>query len=437
MTNLAVVGAQWGDEGKGKIVDLLAHRFSLVARFQGGPNAGHTVVFDGKSHALHHIPSGIFHDGVVSVVGPGSVMDPDRILGEIDGLIAQGVPVAERLRISSRVHVILPHHRTLDGAYESRLKGEAIGTTRRGIGPAYSAKMQRLGVRLADLADAERLEQTMAQALDCGLRDLLERLGEPVPEPSEIAALARGWWERLGPLCCDTSDLLHDALDAKRPILFEGAQGTLLDVDHGSYPFVTSSSTVAGGIPGGLGVPPRAVERVIGVVKAYLTRVGAGPFPTEETGAFGDQLRDAGNEYGTTTGRPRRCGFFDAVAARYAVRLNGLDALAVTKFDVLSGLDTVKIAVAYELDGERLTTPPACAHDLARVKPVYEVHPGWEAPSERPRRLEDLPESARRYLDRLTEPCGCPLGLVSVGPDRTETIIPRGSLLEEYGCSAT
>lgn len=433
MTNLAVIGAQWGDEGKGKVVDLLSPLFAVVARYQGGPNAGHTVVFDGASHALHHIPSGIFHEDVLSVVGPGTLVDPIKLIEEIRQLEAGAVPVLERLRISLRAHVIMPYHRDLDGAYESRLKDAAIGTTRRGIGPAYSAKMERWGLRMADLASRESLEGRLSAAMDMGLGERLALVGQPEPRFEEIDALARGWWARLAPFCCDTTALLHKVLADGRPILFEGAQGTLLDVDYGTFPFVTSSSTVAGGIPSGLGIPPRAVERVVGVAKAYLTRVGAGPFPTEDFGESGAFLRREGHEFGTTTGRPRRCGWFDAVAARYAVRLNGLDALALTKFDVLSGLETVKIAVAYELDGERLAAPPPLVSDLERVTPVYEKLPGWSEPVTQVRRLEDLPSAARTYLDRLAELAECPVGLLSVGPDRRQTIIPPGSVLEQFG----
>ncbi len=435
--NLAVVGAQWGDEGKGKVVDLLAPNFSIVARFQGGPNAGHTVVFDGDSHALHHIPSGIFHEGVKSVVGPGALVDPIKILEEIRGLAAQGVPVKDRLRLSDRIHVIMPYHRTLDGAFEARLKDAAIGTTKRGIGPAYSAKMQRRGIRLGDLEHSGDVREILERVLACGLREELELLGEEVFDPEDMARLTAEWWEQLAPYCCNTTALLHEAIAEKKPILFEGAQGSLLDVDHGSFPFVTSSSTVAGGIPAGLGIPPKAVGTVVGVVKAYLTRVGAGPFPTEDHGAIGDRLRDVGHEFGTTTGRPRRCGFFDAVAARYAVRLNGLDALAITKFDVLGGLDKVKIAVSYDVDGERLDYPPSRLASYERLVPVFEEHEGWESSCREFRRMEDLPKAARAYIDRVCELSECSVGLLGVGPDRRETIVPRGSVLEGFGCPAT
>ncbi|MBP7149017.1 MAG: adenylosuccinate synthase [Acidobacteria bacterium] len=428
MANLAVVGAQWGDEGKGKVVDCLAPRFSVVARYQGGPNAGHTVVFQGRRHALHHIPSGIFHDGVFCVIGAGALVDPARILEEIAQLRASGIDVAGRLMISSRAHVILPCHRDADGALEHQLGAGAIGTTRRGIGPAYAAKAERWGVRLADLADPAAFAAQFRRAMDGAPGQWLRALGIAIPDAAAIAADARLWWESLGPLCGDVTRVLHRAVAEARPILFEGAQGSLLDIDHGTYPFVTSSSTIAGGIPASLGIAPRLVERVLGVCKAYATRVGAGPFPTELNDATGERLRQAGGEFGTTTGRPRRCGWFDAVAARYAVALNGLDALALTKFDVLTGLDPVSIAVAYEVDGARVDEFPDTAQALAGARPVYEELPGWTEPLGGARRLDDLPRAARRVLERLSEVAACPVGLVSVGPDREQTIYLDGSL---------
>ncbi len=432
MQNLAVVGAQWGDEGKGKIVDLLAPRFQVVVRYQGGPNAGHTVVFGGRSHALHHIPSGIFHPSVRCLVGAGALVDPERILQEIDGLKAAGVDVTGKLLISSKAHVILPLHRALDGALEQRLGGSAIGTTRRGIGPAYAAKVQRWGIRLGDLARPAQVVADLGRALDAGIGAWCTSLGEPVPDLVETERQIEAWWKRLEPIVGDVTRELHEALDAGQRILFEGAQGTMLDVDHGTYPFVTSSSTIAGGIPASLGIAPRAVESVVGVVKAYATRVGAGPFPTEDTGPLGEQLRQTGREFGTTTGRPRRCGWFDAVAARFAVRVNGLDGLAVTKFDVLTGIDPVRIAVAYELDGQRVLHMPCEPDALSRATPVYEDLPGWTEPLENVRRIADLPARARTYLARLSELAGCPISLVSVGPDREQTILDPHGLLAEF-----
>ena len=432
MPNLAVIGAQWGDEGKGKVVDLLAPHFSVVARYQGGPNAGHTVVFGGKSHALHHIPSGIFRDGVRNLVGAGTLVDPDALLGELAKLRDEGVPVESRLLLSARAHVIMPFHRDLDAALEGRLAGAAIGTTKRGIGPAYSAKSQRWGVRLADLETPDDVAARVEQALGAGLAQQLQALRAAAPDPRESARLAERWWAELGPLVGDVTEELHQAIADRRSILFEGAQGTMLDIDHGTYPFVTSSSTIAGGIPASLGVPPRAVETVVGVAKAYATRVGAGPFPTEDKGATGDQLREAGREYGTTTGRPRRCGWFDAVAMRYAVRVNGLDAITLTKFDVLTGLPTVKIATAYEIDGGRTTSVPPTVRAYDRVRPVYEELPGWSESLDGVRSLADLPRNARAYLARLEELSECPVGLLSVGADRAATVIPAGSVLERW-----
>jgi adenylosuccinate synthase len=426
VANVAVIGAQWGDEGKGKIVDFLAPHFSIVARYQGGPNAGHTVVFGGVRHALHHIPSGIFHDGVLCLIGGGALVDPDKILEEIDGLRAAGIQPEGRLRISSRAHVILPLHRDLDAAKELRLGAAAIGTTKKGIGPAYGAKVERWGVRLIDLADPPEVADRLQHALDAGLGDWLRVLGAKIPDLGQVERQAAAWWEQLSPFAGSVRHALYGALRSGAPILFEGAQGALLDVDFGTYPFVTSSSTMAGGIPAGLGVPPRAVEKVVGVSKAYATRVGGGPFPTEDTGAVGTALRERGHEFGTTTGRPRRCGWFDAVAMRLAVEVSGLDAIALTKFDVLSGLDPVRLAVAYEIDGERRTEMPLTAKELARAVPVYEDWPGWAEDVRGARRLTDLPPAARGVLDRIAEISGTPVGMVSTGPDREETIVLDG-----------
>ncbi len=429
MSNLAVVGAQWGDEGKGKVVDLLAPRFASVVRFQGGPNAGHTVVVDGVTHALHQVPSGILHPGVRCLVGAGTLVDPDRLVEELATLRAAGVDPGGRLVLSRRAHLILPHHRALDGALEARLGKGGIGTTRRGMGPAYGAKVERWGVRLGDLARPADVAAHLGRMLDAGLGAWLRELGAEVPSPAEIEALAARWWEALGEYVGDVSRLLHDDLREGRPILFEGAQGALLDVDFGTYPFVTSSNTIAGGIPASLGIPPRAVERVVGIAKAYTTRVGAGPFPTEEHGPLGDRLRDAGGEYGTTTGRPRRCGWFDAVAVAHAVRVSGIDALVLTKLDVLGGIDPLRIAVAYEIEGERTEWFPGTAAELARAVPVYEEMPGWTENLAGVRRLEELPAAARAYVARIEELTGCQVSLVGTGPGRGSEIILPGTLL--------
>ncbi|RMG49194.1 MAG: adenylosuccinate synthase [Acidobacteria bacterium] len=421
MPNLAVIGGQWGDEGKGKVVDLLAPAFAVCARYQGGPNAGHTVAFGGRTFALHHVPSGIFR-GVECVIGAGAVLDPERLSEELELLDRAGVSYRNRLRISGRAHVILPIHRALDAAIEERLGPSAIGTTRRGIGPAYAARVQRWGVRVADLLEPEVFADRIRRLLAVGEGALLAGLGQAPPSEEELIAWAEAWRPRLAPLVENVAARLQRALDEKRPILFEGAQGALLDLGHGTYPYVTSSTTLAGGIPAGLGIPPRAVERVLAVVKAYVTRVGSGPFPTEAEGEAGDRLRRRGREYGTTTGRPRRCGWFDAVAARWAAKLNGADAVALTKFDVLAGVDPLRIAVAYELDGGRLDEPPLSSRDLARVRPVYEELPGFSEPIGEVRDIEALPRAARRFLDRVEELCGCPIGLISVGPDRGQTI---------------
>jgi adenylosuccinate synthase len=436
MANLAIVGAQWGDEGKGKVVDLLAPRFALVARYQGGPNAGHTVAFDRRSFALRHIPSGIFHQHVRSLIGAGTLVDPVAITEEIDNLEAAGIPVAQRLTISDRAHVIFPFHRDLDAALEKHLQAAAIGTTKRGIGPAYSAKVERGSVRLADLADPKQVAATLQRSLDSGLRVRLQHLGCAVPVPADVAREGLAWWQRLGPLSGDVTSILHEALADRLPVLFEGAQGTLLDIDHGTYPFVTSSNTIAGGIPPSLGIPPRAVEHTLGVVKAYCTRVGAGPFPSEELGPLGDEIRTRGREFGTVTGRPRRCGWFDAVAARYAVRLNGLDGFAVTKFDVLTGIDPVRVCVAYEVDGDRTTRFPSSATTLGRAKPIYQDFPGWRGDLSVCRRVEDLPFEARSFIASLESMTDCPVAIVSVGPDREQTIVVESGLMSRFAHSS-
>jgi adenylosuccinate synthase len=432
MPNLAVIGGQWGDEGKGKVVDLLAPHFDVVARFQGGPNAGHTVAFGGRTFFLHHIPSGIFREGITSVVGNGMVIDPESFLDEVRGLEDAGIPVRERLLISDRAHVILPLHKELDGAAEDRLGNDKIGTTRRGMGPVYTSKVSRYGIRTVDLAHHHRVVDRIGRALDSGLGSCLQTLGLPRPDPAEIAGLCERWAAEIGPLVTDTGQWLHERIAAGGRVLFEGAQGTLLDLDHGTYPHVTSSSTGAGGIATGLGIGPRRVNRVLGVMKAYCTRVGAGPFPTEEPGEVGDRIRETGREYGTTTGRPRRCGWFDAVAARYAARVNGLEGVAVTLFDVLDHFDEVRLATAYQVEREQVRHLPADPDLLQRARPVFETLPGWKTDTREARCLADLPTAARGYLDRMAEESGVPVDLVSVGPDRQEVVLDASSGLVSW-----
>lgn len=420
MPATCVIGLQWGDEAKGKIVDLLTEEHEIVVRYQGGANAGHTVVADGQTYKLSLVPSGIFRSHVQCVVAAGVVLNPAGILDEIDSLTARGVTVGSNLMLSDRAHVIFPWHFVEDGLLDKCTGGEAIGTTLRGIGPCYRDKVGRaFAVRLGDMyreGFSTRIEQ-IAQAKS-------QMLGEKL-DAGQIDRSYRAYAERLKPYVADTTAYLLDAVDANKRILFEGAQGALLDVDHGTFPFVTSSNSSGVGVPSGSGVPGRYVDKVVGVVKAYTTRVGGGPFPTEQDNATGQHIRDRGNEYGTVTRRPRRCGWFDAVAARYTARLSGVDVLAVMLLDVLSELPELQVCVAYELDGRRTTDFPSHVDDLRRVVPIYESLPGWQHEISNARRMSDLPDKARRYLDRIRSLVGRPVEIVSVGPDREQTIAAR------------
>lgn len=423
MSATCVIGLQWGDEAKGKIVDLLTEQFDIVVRYQGGANAGHTVVVGDQVYKLHQVPSGILRPNVTNVVGPGVVLNPPVILQEIDQLLARGVAVGRNLLISDRSHVVFPWHIAEDRATEAAAaKGAGIGTTLRGIGPCYRDKYGRTNaIRLGDMlrADfAERVRQVVAQK-----QGLLTQMGSDAQlDAEQIFAEFQGYAERLRGFVADTTTFLLDALDAGKQLLFEGAQGSMLDIDHGTFPFVTSSNSSGVGVSPGSGVPARWISKVLGVAKVYTTRVGGGPFPTELLDATGDQIRELGHEYGTTTGRPRRCGWFDAVAVRYTVRLGGIDALCLMMLDVLSHLPEVKICVAYELDGQRINYVPSHASDLARVQPVFETLPGWQQDVTNIRRLQDLPAGARRYLDRVSELVGRPVAMVSIGPGRDQTI---------------
>jgi adenylosuccinate synthase len=417
--NLAVLGAQWGDEGKGKIVDLLTPRFDIVARYQGGHNAGHTVYVHGTKFVLRLIPSGILHEGITCVIGNGVVVDPEALFAEIDELAKNGIITGQRLVVSDKAHVILPYHRDLDLLAEARRGERKIGTTSRGIGPAYEDKIARRGIRVGDLAHPQSLEQSV--------RDNVTARNRLVPEThmdwKSVYDRMREHAERLRPMVRDVSVLVNAAMRAGQSILFEGAQGTLLDIDHGTYPYVTSSNASIGGVCTGLGVGPRAIDAVLGVVKAYTTRVGEGPLPTELTGEMGNRLRDTGNEYGAVTGRPRRCGWYDAVAVRYGVRINGLDALALTKLDVLDGLERIEICTAYRCGDRTLTDLPSDVTQLAACEPVYESCPGWSTPTRGVRRFDDLPANARRYVARLEEVSGVPAAIVSTGSERDDTIV--------------
>jgi len=424
LANLAIVGAQWGDEGKGKAVDLLASRFDFVVRFQGGHNAGHSVVFNGERFALHVLPSGVFNPNTVNLIGNGVVVEPLNLIKEIDGLKARGVAVTpDNLKISDRAHLIMPYHGVIDRFRDSRSGGRRIGTTGRGIGPAYEWKAARRGIRFCDLRHLDQLRAFIADeliAIDKRFRDIEELKGWTAESMLDELGPAL---ERLRPFVVDSVSLLAEARRQGRALLFEGAQAVLLDVDFGTYPYVTSSNSCAAGITAGAGVPPSAVDHVIGVAKAYCTRVGEGSFPTELTGEEGEAIRVAGQEFGTTTGRARRCGWLDLVALRYACRINGFDALALMKLDVLDGLEEVKVCVGYELDGARIDSVPASHVDLAAVKPIYRSLPGWMTTTEGARAFEELPERAREYVAFIEEQVGCPVDLIGVGPDRAQTIL--------------
>jgi len=422
-----VVGLQWGDEAKGKIVDLLTEGHEIVVRYQGGSNAGHTVVVGGESFKLSLVPSGIFRPNVQCVVAGGVVLNPKSLLVEIDDLTRRSVRVGENLMISDRAHVVFPWHFEEDRLLDQLASGgEAIGTTQRGIGPCYRDKVGRsLAVRLGDLYHDGFAEQ-IARIVEAKRRILVGLGAAPEEITLDAASIAReyaGYARRLAPHVADTTAFLLDAVEAGKRILFEGAQGALLDIDHGTFPYVTSSNSSGVGVSSGSGVPGRHVNRVVGVIKAYTTRVGGGPFPTEQDNATGQHIRRRGNEYGTVTRRPRRCGWFDAVAARYTSRLSGVDELAVMLLDVLDELAELKICIAYELDGKRTTNFPGQVDDLRRVVPVYETLPGWQQPTSDVRRLADLPENAKRYLDRIAQLLGRPATIVSIGPDREQTIV--------------
>ena len=422
--NVAVIGAQWGDEGKGKIVDLLTPHFSIVARYQGGHNAGHTVLVSGTRFVLHLIPSGILHPGIRCVIGNGVVVDPDALFQEIETLGEYGIVVGDRLVISEKAHVILPYHRDLDLLNEARRGDRKIGTTSRGIGPAYEDKVGRRGIRVGDLFEPTSLAEQVRENVHARNRLVGDSALEWRPLVERL--LAHG--ERMRPWVTDVSLYLAKAMAAGERVMFEGAQGTLLDIDHGTYPYVTSSNSTAGGACTGLGVPPRSISGVLGVAKAYTTRVGGGPLPTELTGPMAERLRETGQEYGASTGRPRRCGWYDAVTVRYSVRVNGLESLALTKLDVLDGLPQIHVCTSYRCGSEVLTEFPGDIRVLATCRPVYETLPGWSSPTKGVRRFDELPPEARAYIRRLEELSGVPVGIVSTGSEREDTILREGSV---------
>lgn len=424
MANVVVVGAQWGDEGKGKIVDLLTEHASVVVRFQGGNNAGHTLVVGGEKFIVHLVPSGILHPKKRCFIGNGLVVDPDILIGEIESLRARGIKVSPKnLALSEKAHLIMPYHKALDLAREAKKGKKMIGTTGRGIGPCYEDKVARVGLRAVDLLDRKTFLAKLRAALE-EKNFLFENFyGVKPVSRAKIARSAIGWAEYLRPFITNVVELLDRAAGKGQNILFEGAQGTHLDMDHGTYPFVTSSNPVVGTVCAGAGFAPTRINSVIGLVKAYTTRVGSGPFPTELKDKMGLHLRERGAEYGSTTGRPRRCGWLDAVVLRESVRLNGLNYLAVTKLDVLSGLDKIKVCVAYKLDGKRIKHIPADLATFQRCQPVYEAWSGWKEDISKTRAMDDLPPAARKYLKRLSALTGVPLSMVSVGPDREKTIL--------------
>ena len=429
---IVVIGAQWGDEGKGKIVDLLAERFDVVARYQGGHNAGHSVYVGDRSFVLRLLPSGIVHPGKVCVLGNGMVIDPKAFFEEADQLASQGVSVTpERVLVSSRAHLILPYHRALDHTSEERLGNERVGTTLRGIGPAYEDKAGRRGIRVADALVPEVLRSRIERNLEDANRIIVAYSGQPLDADQifdETSRLA----ERLEPFIADTTHFMNKAAREGRTVLIEGAQATLLDVDHGTYPFVTSSNTTAGGASTGTGLAPHRITGVLGIVRTYTTRVGEGPFPTEMLAGeeeMGQLIRERGREYGAVTGRPRRCGWFDAFATRYAAEINGFTSVALTKLDVLDALDEIKVCTGYNLNGRSCESFPAVSQDLRRIEPVYATLPGWKTSTEGITEIDALPAAARRYIEFLSTEIGVEIGLVSTGPERGQTIIINDSAL--------
>jgi adenylosuccinate synthase len=429
---IAVIGAQWGDEGKGKIVDLLAERFDIVARYQGGHNAGHSVQVGDQSFVLHLLPSGIVHRGKTCVLGNGMVIDPKAFFIEADRLTQQGIEVSpQRVKISSRAHLIFPYHRALDHTSEERLGNEKVGTTLRGIGPAYEDKAGRRGIRTADALVPDVLRSRIERNLEDANR-IIEAYGGERLDADEIFKEMSVLTERLGPFIADTTHYLNIAATEGRSILLEGAQATLLDVDHGTYPFVTSSTTVAGGAIIGTGLAPNRLTGVLGIVRTYTTRVGEGPFPTEMLegeAELGQMIRERGREYGASTGRPRRCGWFDSFATRYAAEINGFTSVALTKLDVLDTLDEVKVCTGYKLNGKLCESLPAVSQDLRRVEPVYATLPGWKSSTVGTTEIGSLPTNARRYIEFLSKQIGVEIGLVSTGPERSQTIIVEDSAL--------
>ncbi|WP_298592169.1 adenylosuccinate synthase [uncultured Mitsuokella sp.] len=422
MSCVVVTGTQWGDEGKGKIVDYLAQQANVVVRFQGGSNAGHTVVVGGEAYKLRLMPSGILYKGSLCVVGNGVAFDPMIMLEEMDALKKRGIDLSG-IRISNRAHVVLPYHRIMDGVGDEARGKEKIGTTKRGIGPCYMDRDNRIGIRVCDLMDKDELAKRLKENMTRKNKELQALYGHEPLDYDAVLAEYLGYAERLRPYVCDTIALLNEEIKAGSKILFEGAQATMLDIDYGTYPYVTASHPISGGVGVGAGVAPNRIDKVVGIVKAYCTRVGEGPFPTEQLNAIGEKIRTDGHEFGVVTGRPRRTGWLDACVVRYARLLSGIDYMAVTRLDILDDFDEIKMCVAYKYKGEILHEIPASLKVLAEVEPVYETFAGWKTSIRKVRSYDDLPEKAKQYLTRMAEVTGIALGIVSVGPNRDETIV--------------
>ena len=422
MSTVVITGTQWGDEGKGKIVDYLAQQADTVVRFQGGSNAGHTVAVNGEEYKLRLLPSGILYKGTHCVIGNGVVVDPQCMLEEMDAMTAKGIDVSG-IRLSNRAHVVLPYHKIIDGLGDEGRGANKIGTTKRGIGPCYIDRDDRIGIRVCDLIDKEEFAKKLKEILP-SKNLILEKIYDHVPlDYNEVLKEYEGYADRLRPYVCDTIALINEEIDANRKILFEGAQATMLDIDYGTYPYVTASHPISGGVTVGAGVAPKKINKVVGVVKAYCTRVGEGPFPTEQLNEIGDKLREAGHEYGTVTGRPRRTGWLDACVVRYAGLLSGIDYMAITRLDILDGFDEIKMCVNYKYNGEILNEMPASLKVLAKVEPVYETFEGWKTDISKIRSYDELPENAKKYIKRMAEFTNINIGIVSVGPNRDQTIV--------------
>ena len=422
MSTVVITGTQWGDEGKGKIVDYLAQQAETVVRYQGGSNAGHTVAVNGEEYKLRLLPSGILYKGTHNIIANGVVVDPEVMLQEMDAMEARGIDVSG-IRLSDRAHVVMPYHRLMDGIGDEKRGKDKIGTTKRGIGPCYMDRDNRIGIRVCDLMDKEEFAQKLKRNLEMKNRELKALYDHEPLSYEEILAEYEGYAERIRPYVCDAITLLNEEIDSGRKVLFEGAQATMLDIDYGTYPYVTASHPISGGVAVGAGVSPKKIGKVVGVVKAYCTRVGEGPFPTEQLNEIGDKIRDAGHEYGTVTGRPRRTGWLDACVVKYAGILSGIDYMAITRLDILDSFDEIKMCVGYKYKGEIMKGIPASLKVLAEVEPVYETFAGWKTDISGIRDYAALPENAKKYLERMAEVTGIAVGIVSVGPNRDQTIV--------------